>query len=339
MNKRSLVLGVIWLNLFLISSLRVGYGPDYYSYAEIFYLVSDDPSVELCCSVLANMEVSFRLITSIVRSWNFDYRAYLFLISFSILFPLYYRFVRYPKYLPTYIYICYFYLPWAFSGIRQGMSLTLVCLAFYLMASNGKKAWQLILLVLAGLFHYSAIVSILFYPALTRTYQIKKYTMFLFVILSLCLILSQSVFAIMMPPFLEARILYYLQDDSKVSIMNVLWRACIFLLVVILYLKCGAKLNDFERRILQTFLLFFPVYILFSNVGIVAAQLSLYPFFLYCFVTQILYDGIQSKFNKSLFLGFILFSSMVYFYSMLNFTISASEANFSRSERIKDLKM
>jgi hypothetical protein len=135
------------------------------------------------------------------------------------------------------------------------------------------------------------------------------------------------------------RILYYLQDDSKVSITNVLWRACIFLLVVILYLKCGAKLNDFERRILQTFLLFFPVYILFSNVQIVAAQLSLYPFFLYCFVTQILYDGIRSKFNKSLFLGFILFSSMVYFYSMLNFTLSASEGNFSRSERIKDLKM
>lgn len=339
MKIRKLVLSIIWLSLLLISSLRVGYGPDYYSYEEVFYLVNDDPSVELCCSVLPDIEVSFRLITSVVRSWNFDYRGYLFIISLSILFPLYYLFIRYPNYVATYTYICFFYLAWAFSGIRQGMSLTLVFAAFYLMASNRKKAWQFMLLVFAVLLHYSAIISILLYPALTRTYSIKKYTMFLFVILSLSLLLSESVFDVMMPPFLEGRILYYLQNDSNVSVVKMLWRVSIFLLVVVLYLRFGAKLNDFERRILQTFLLFLPIYILFSKVEIVAAQTSIYPFFLYSFVTPILYDGIKSKFSKSMFIGFILFSGMIYFYSMLNFTISASQENSGRSERIEYLRI
>ncbi len=324
---------IIFLSVYLLSSLRTGYGPDYYSYYQIYFSLSDDPFEMSNLLMLKDQEIGFKFLSSIIKWLSFDFRLYLFIISFAILIPVFYVFHKYSKKaFPIFIYLSFFYLSWAFSGLRQGLALSLCFCAFYLLANQGSKIKSLIMIIAAISFHYSATICLLCFPFLTRTYSIKKYIIFIFSFVIFSQVFSDLIFDItFLTPF-EERILFYLDNNSSVSIFKISWRMSLFVIVSVIYLLIGYRMTDFDKKVIQFFLVFFPLLVLFKRVEIVATQISIYPLMLLCFIPSIVSKYLISKSLKILLFVLFITLSLFYYYSLLNYTLVASEANMSRKD-------
>ena len=322
---------IIFFSTYLLSSLRTDYGPDYYSYYEIYLAISESPLRVLNDQKFKDVEPAFKFLTSIIKWLSLGFSSYLFIISFLILAPIFYTFHKYSKKIfPIFIFLTFFYQSWAFSGIRQALALSLSFFAFYLIANQDSRIKGLFIIMIAISMHYSATICLLCFPFLTRVFSIKKYILFLFSFVIFAQVFSDFIFN---PDFLKLfanRILFYLDDNSSVSVLKLTWRFFLFVMVTVFYLRMGYRLTDFDRKIIQFFLVFFPLFVLFQEVEIVSTQTSIYPLMLLCFIPSIVSKYLILKSSKILFFTLFITAALFYYYSVLNYTLFASEANMSR---------
>lgn len=326
---------IIFLSVYLLSSLRTGYGPDYYSYYEIYQSLKENPLEIWNDKIFKDQEFLFRFLSSMIKYLSFDYRSYLFIISFMILAPIFYIFNKSPKnFFPIFIYLTFFYQAWAFSGLRQALALSLSFCAFYMLANKGSKIKSIMIIITAIGFHYSAVISLICFPFLNRAYPIKKYIIFILSLVIFAQVFSGYIFdLVFLTPF-ENRILFYLNNNPEVSLLKASWRTFLFVMVLAFYLMLGYRLSDFDRKIIQFFLFFFPIFLLFQRVEIVSTQISIYPFMLLCFIPSILSRCLISKSLKILLFILFINGALFYYYSVLNYTLFASEANMDRLSEI-----
>lgn len=137
---------VLWIPL----AIRYGIGRDYFSYIEIYKNV---------LATRDGVELGFYYINYILAYFNFQYQYLFAVTSFLTIYFCVKSFDRDYALVSIILFCVLFYLQ-AFSIIRQMLAVSL-CLYSCSLWNKGYKYKSLIFLILAPLFHYSALIVLL----------------------------------------------------------------------------------------------------------------------------------------------------------------------------------
>lgn len=192
------------LFLILFAGLRDGtsVGTDSPAYYQ-FYLTKN-PTVE----------VGYKIINDFFSSMSIDYNIFLLCLNFVLLFNIS-KFIKLnSSYLlfPLFIYYSDFYFYFNFSGIRQATALSFTALSiFYIF--NDKKLKASLLILIASLFHVTALVFFIAFFLPKEKIDIRKYFKFLFFV-GLAFLIGEYI--INSVPYLSGKFLYYttLQEQA-----------------------------------------------------------------------------------------------------------------------------
>lgn len=239
--SNSYFLNVSFFLIFLLCALRdYSVGRDIMGYIEVY---KESSLFDLGDFSWIYMESGYILLMQICSLIGFSSRFFLILIYGLMLYPIYYIIKKYSedKLLSVIIFICYQFLVFDLSGIRQGLA-TSICLMSLSYAMTIKKVdWIkfLLIVLLASTIHRSSLIF-LFLPFLLKMrYNIKS-----------CAILIGSM---VVAPSLSQLILEILNEkdlsrmtyDASVSLGGTL----IFLFVIVLFMMYAYKIrpNVFYR--------------------------------------------------------------------------------------------
>ena len=162
-NKR-LMYSVIFIWLFTLGALRgEGVGADYYGYKSYFEIFSKLKWF----SSYASIERGYILLNKIISIFTDNYQWLLVVCSFLSLIGVIY-FVKKQAFFPIvsiWLYISMGYYQATFTRLRQAIAISVVLIAYKY--AQEKKFWKFILLIiLASLFHRTALIAVLIYPFL-----------------------------------------------------------------------------------------------------------------------------------------------------------------------------
>ena len=145
-----------FLVLFFFSAIRYGIGYDYYAYMKMVLNNTEDYSIE-------RIEPLSRVLLS--TAYHTHYQVFFVLSSFLTIFPLYRACIKL-SINPAYSLIIYFLFPVyyleSFSIIRNAVAYSIVLYSFVVL-NERKYLYSVVLIVIAALFHKSALISLLFY--------------------------------------------------------------------------------------------------------------------------------------------------------------------------------
>ena len=167
-----IILGFIIL-LALIG-FRYNVGTDYQSYLN-YYSSTKNMPIE---RIFTQRTEPFVVFMSHVFSNLIENKFFVFFIyGFLTLLPLYLANKLYGyRYLPySVLLFCVLYLPFCLNGMRQGVSISFILLAFTYLA-NDKWRKSIVGLIIAFLFHYSSLVVIPFFIVYYLCKKFKKKT-------------------------------------------------------------------------------------------------------------------------------------------------------------------
>ena len=293
----------IILILLYIAGLRdITIGTDTFHYGEIF----NDPN---------DIEIGFQWFAQFIKYIGGNFHFFLFLFFFISLFLKLYAFKKVSLYplLSICIYSSFWFLVYEMNGIRQGLALGFIALSYYFLSVN-KNLYFYLSLLGAILFHYSALV---FLPIVFITK--KKCTNLIFwIILGIVVtfaylgvtsfILERLGTIIGVDLRLIERIISYQNNEAFNA--NILYSFSTFVRFVILFTTFSfINRVHLSERIKNIFLwcaiLNISIYLLFSEVEIIATRLSLYYRFSECFFLAYLPNAFKGKIAKIL-IGFLL---------------------------------
>lgn len=263
--------------LFTVGTLRgKGIGSDYFSY---YYIYRDREDIELGFSFLMDLVKfaggSFTVFLGIVFCFSFSLK--LFVFKKMSLFPL----------LSLMIYLGFWFLVYDMNGIRQGLALGFTGLATYFAwKKHSSKYW--ISCIIAILFHYTSIVFLPFIFLINRrcTFKVVLFILggaFFFAILGgLTNILS---YFIGTESYFISKIISYDSDEgfseNILFSFSTLHRLFIFIIICITVPRM--RIDD---RLTNIFLwaatMNVCLYLLFTDIEIVATRISLYYRFIEC---------------------------------------------------------
>lgn len=293
---------VIFALLYIAGLRDVTIGTDTAHYGEIF----DDPE---------DIEIGYRLFAEFIKYVGGNFHLFLFLFFLISFFLKLYAFRNVSSYplLSICIYSSFWFLVYDMNGIRQGIALGFIALSYYFLIVNKSRFFYLSLLG-AILFHYSALV---FLPIIFIVK--KKCTNFIFwIVLGIVVafaysgvttfILEKLGVIIGVDLRLIERIISYQNNESYNA--NILYSFSTFVRFVILFITFffinRVHLSERTKNIfLWCALLNISVYLLFSEVEIIATRLSLYYRFYECFFLACLPNAFKGKVTKIL-IGFLL---------------------------------
>lgn len=164
-RKRSeMLIFLFFIGFFILLSLRdFSVGKDLLTYKSIF-----ESCQVMGLRDLTNMswELGYLIYNKIITLISSNYRFFLIITSLIILIPIYALYSQEKRY--GYLLIVLFInMPcflMIFSGLRQAISISLGILA-YMLIDKKKYVWCGVLILVAILFHTSAAVLVLLYPA------------------------------------------------------------------------------------------------------------------------------------------------------------------------------
>ena len=293
----------IILILLYIAGLRdITIGTDTLHYGEIF----DDPN---------DIEIGYRLFAEFIKYMGGNFHLFLFLFFFiSFLIKLYaFRKVSLYPLLSICIYSSFWFLVYEMNGIRQGIALGFIALSYYFLII--KKNWYFYLSLLGAiLFHYSAIIflpiifivkkkctNLIFWTVLGIAIAFAYLGVTTFILEGLSTIIGVDL-------RLVERIISYQNNESYNA--NILYSFSTFVRFLILFTTFFfINKTHLPERIKNIFLwcalLNICIYLLFSEVEIIATRLSLYYRFYECFFLACLPNAFKGKVAK-IFIGSLL---------------------------------
>ena len=303
------------LLLLILASFRYGVGPDYFAYEIIYTKEVNIP------------ELLFKLYGSALLNMNISYEVY---VAFTALITLYYvgktckNYSQYPVW-SLYLYFCFFYFVWVFSGLRQG--LTLAIGVYYLLEclESRKHAKFVMIVSVLSLIHASSVILLLFY--IVGKLNLKRETILFSVLCGFLISLTpgpylMTVFNLF--PFGERIGFYFYKIVGEGAIdyfdFKSIARLILLLIVGVVFSKIYDKSSPIERKIVDIYLISFAVYYALRFVEILASNASIYGFVLLVIVIPNIYSRLTIKLNARLFfIGSVIFSLAFFFktlYSM-----------------------
>lgn len=112
-----------------------------------------------------NFEIGYVFLNKILNLFGFSERGFLFIIAILIQVPIFLTIYRYSE-MPLFSILWYFAFGnfiMTFSGLRQSIAMA-ACFSAYHLIKRKKLLWFLVVVLLASLFHKSALFCLLLYP-------------------------------------------------------------------------------------------------------------------------------------------------------------------------------
>ena len=294
---------IIFLLLYIAGFRNINIGADTSNYRDIF-----NNSAE-------SIEIGYRAASELMKYLGGSYHLFLFIFFASSFFLKLYAFKKVSLYplLSICIYSSFWFLVYEMNGIRQGLALGFIALSYYFLIV--KKNWYFYLSLLGAiLFHYSALIflpiifiikkkctNLIFWIVLGIVVPFAYLGATTFILEGLGNIIGVNIQLI-------GRILAYQEREAFNA--NVLYSFSTFVRFVILFTVYffinRIHLSERTKNIfLWCALLNISIYLLFSEVEIIATRLSLYYRFYECFFLACLPNAFKGKVSKIL-IGFFL---------------------------------
>ena len=293
---------VIFALLYIAGLRDITVGTDTAHYRDIFNNPDD-------------IEIGFQWFAEGIQYIGGDFHLFLFLFFLISLFLKLYAFKKVSLYplLSICIYSSFWFLTYEMNGIRQGLALGFIALSYYSLIIN--KKWYFYLSLLGAiLFHYSAFVFLPIIFIVKNKCTNLIFWIVLGVVVSFAylgattFILEGLETIIGVDLRLIERIISYQNNESFNA--NILYSFSTFVRFVILFITFffinRVHLSERTKNIfLWCALLNISIYLLFSEVEIIATRLSLYYRFYECFFLACLPNAFKGKVTKIL-IGFLL---------------------------------
>lgn len=160
-NKKSsnkILIALAFLILWLLCGLRYGIGTDYFSYKNIYETIVKTKSNSV------NMEIGFYLLCRFIGFFNADYKVFFLITSFLSIIFVYLRIIldSHSSDLSIIVYLSSFSYFTTFNIVRQSIAMGIIFFGTrYLEKKQPIKYF--IFLVIAILFHKTAIIGLAFY--------------------------------------------------------------------------------------------------------------------------------------------------------------------------------
>ena len=155
-----------WLIIFgivltLLSMFRFGSGTDYFGY--LMYYSSSPDTMWDSIQYQSHMDIGYRVLMGLIKSFNLNFDFFIMFISLVIMF-MYLKVIRENsefKLLSLLIFYAIYYSIYVNSALRQGIAMAIFFVAFYKYFKEEKTFKYLALIILASLFHSSALIMTL----------------------------------------------------------------------------------------------------------------------------------------------------------------------------------
>lgn len=283
--------------LWLLASFRFGVGPDYFSYCDLYSLLEDSVIREF--EVYSGQELLFRLFGATLKSISIPYQVYLSVVSLISLGYIGAAVRKYSSFpiLSLFLYYSFFYLVWTYSGIRQGLTLTIG--TYYLLECiNDRKHIKFIIITtLLTLIHASSIVLLILYYLSILNFGLPLLSLIVFssIIFSLFPIADYLNFLSFIP-FID-RVMFYTPhfnvESLKILDFKTMARIGFMLIGYIAFNYYRDFL--FHRRVISVYIISFSLYFALKFSEVLAANISMYGFILSIFIIP----NLHLKLNKN----------------------------------------
>ncbi len=321
--KDKRVFKIIWFFLIVFMVLFVGFrdgtivGTD--SPAYFRYYIEKLPPVEL----------GYKYINYLFSDIGLSYTLFLLFINLISLFNVG-RFIKLNSFyliFPLFIYFSDFYFYYNFSGIRQALALSFVALSVYYIFKD-KKLISLLLILIASLFHVTALIFILAFFVPKVRMELSKYIKFLLIVIIGVLVGSYIIENV---PYLNYRFVYYSsmqeQSDNIVGnyLIGILKRSIVLFAVLLVFKDFFKENKNFYLYNLYVvgFIIYVSSYLISPEFGV---RLGSYFVILDCILISSYIYYSKSFTNRMVY--FILFT-LIAFYKIYTYTlISAYDYKF-----------
>lgn len=245
-----------------------------------------------------------------------SFRAMLFIIEFLPLAALYYCSVKLnPKYI-TFSLVAFLLMFFnsSLNVMRQTMAIAFVIMAFF-EDFNGRRLAALIFILIAALFHTSAIGMLAIFPIIhlaKKEYRPKTYIFIIAVFCIFCLGVGfVSNHSDILPGFLQKYLAYTANSRAFINIFFLIVKAS-FLLFITFFYKFYK--NDRLCRALYLFTILDLLFYCFSGIVQFGYRLSYYFVVFYAFFIPAIYEKLPDR-ERSLFKYGILAALSAYWFS------------------------
>ncbi|QQS18387.1 EpsG family protein [Candidatus Saccharibacteria bacterium] len=290
---------------------RYGVGADYFAYNYLYDQAKNSVSEQLIAG--SDRDIAYVLISSVFKSFGLSYQVFVASVAAVTLFFIY-RLCRDYSRRPTlsmFVYYCFFYLTWSFSGYRQALVMT-VGMYFFIRWKN--KAQKYIpLAVVLSFIHLSAVILLIMYMFSRINISFQKLVLFSLIAALLSMLPLQNLLGYISPTFID-RLNPYVADGSSgiAYIIKILPRIIFLFLGLAVY--NSRKTSEKERYYIRAFILGMIFFIALSSSDLIASRISLYGYYYIILVLPLfmsLYVNVtRIKIRAALYIMFIIITGL-----------------------------
>lgn len=296
--------------LLVLALFRYGVGTDFYAYEYLYNSFNKTIFYEIGNSE-AREEILFRIISTIGNKFSISYIVSLSFYSIISLVCIYKAATKYSTnaLLSIFTFYSFFYFVWIFSGIRQGIVISIATLIILFCYEKNKNKTLIVTIILLSMIHVSVLVVLVLYFVAKINWS-KKLLFYLFIVSFFISLLPINIFDY--ASMLTERIASYKPNNKIINLdFQSIVRLCLVSIVFLLYSKI-IKINTTHHFIVKYYILGMCMYFLLKDIELVAARVSIYSRVLEIFIVPaILY--ITNKKNIYITLLIMIIFLFIYF--------------------------
>lgn len=296
---------IIFIPVFL-AAIRYGIGTDYFSYSNIYYVISKMKFPEL---VRYNLEIGYTLLNKIIYIIFNNEIALFACTSFLTLIFITYTLKKYNSLISITFGLLIYYLSYynlSYNGIRQLIAVSIVLYAYtYAVEKNFKKYFLWILI--AGTFHKTALICLIFYILVEnddkKISYIKDIAYYLFIICS-PLLMNYIIKGISYILVNNKYFISYNLDFDNIGIGFLIYQLPV-ILPVLFYKKNILNINKNYNFFINILLMQIPLQVL-AYIQTYAYRMSWYGSIIQVLIVPITISSIKYKRDKIIVLLYYL---------------------------------
>lgn len=278
--------------LLVLAIGRYGVGTDFFAYKFLYNSYNKSVLYEIFYST-GREEILYRVLSTIGNNLGISYICSLAFYSVISLVSISIAAKKFSKnaLISMLTFYSFFYFVWIFSGIRQGIVISISIILILYCFDKERNKTLIIFTIILSMVHLSGLIIVFLYY-IAKSKWSKKSLIYLFIISFIIGIIPLNFLSNF--NILSDRVSAY---SSENNILKIDFQSIIRLLLIIIVFAFYNKIkniNSIHNFILKYYIIGICVYFLLKDVELVAARLSIYSRVLEIFIIP----GILSVINK-----------------------------------------
>lgn len=304
---------VLSLCLLLVTCFRYGIGTDYFSYQYQYNLIPSEIYTMLESD--SHMDIGFRILMFICRSYNFEYHVFTGFIALLTLLPYLIIIKENSKKPITSLFLLYslYWLVYINSALRQGLAMSIFIFAFYDFVNTKNTIRYVLTILLASLIHKVALIGLLvvvIHKFYQRLFNNKKINILLIFVSLFLFLIKGDVIVSYLLSLIGINIVY---QSTQANILAIILRVVNVILIYFLYRNIS-HIQKTESMKFQIYVYFISVliFIATSNMPIISRATD-FLMIIEIILFPNLLSYLRIRFDKLVLVGVIITISGVLF--------------------------